>query len=276
MATSIFDYNDYRAFLRASLEEKTRKNPSFSLRAFARSAGVSPSHLSRSLRGQKTLSVSSGRMIALGLGLTSREASRLQSLIELERATKRDVDPKLLAKIAAQTGASKNRSKLVSLEVFQLISHWYHFAILNLAGTRGFQSSATWIAQRLGLRSLEAKIAVERLLELGLLEDRGGKWTAANGGQLSTTDGVKSAAIRENHRQHLEKAAVALEEIPIELREFHNLSLVMNLKDLGKAKQAIRDFVEEFNREQERENGEEVFQLNIQFYPLTKIQKGRA
>ena len=279
MQPSIYDYDDYRAFLRACLEEKARKNPAFSLRAFARDTGLSPSHLSRALSGQKKLSGSSAHLISANLELNSKESSYFQTLIELEKSKSFDKDggsqngTRLLKNLGRE---HKGKVKVLSLEMFQAVAHWYHFAILALTNTKGFQSNAGWIAQRLGIKALDARFAVDRLLDLGLLKEKNGAWTAENDAKLSTTDDFRSAAIQENHRQHLQLADKALENFPVELREFNNITLSMNLGDLPKAKKRIREFVEKFNEEMERNRGDEIFQLNVQFYPLSQQEKGQS
>ena len=260
--TSIYNFTDYRSYLRAAIEEKVRKNPAFSLRAFARDAGLSPSHISRALSGQKRLSASAAHLISQSLVLNAREVAYFQTLIELEKS-KDSVkgqgfqnEKRLLKSLAQQ---QRGRVKILSLEVFQAISNWYHFAIVALAGTKNFQSNSNWVAQRLGIKALDARFAVDRLIQLGLLEEKNGVWTVVDNGAISTTDDFKSAAIQENHRQHLGLAEKALDSVPVELREFNNLSLVMNHGDIPKAKKKIRAFVEEFNSEMDRARGGRSF-----------------
>lgn len=273
MSISIFDYDDYRNFLRDSLEEKARRNPAFSLRAFARDTGLSPSHLSRALSGQKKLSSSSARLVSEGLGLGVRESEHMQTLIELEKAARNQYDNRLLKNL---TRHNRRRAKILALETFQAIANWYHFAILALTNTRGFQSNPGWIARRLGIKPLDASFAIDRLLELKLLTQENGNYVAADGAQVSTTDDFRSAAIQENHRQHLEIAAQALKDIDVELREFNNITLAMNLSDIPKAKQKIREFVDRFNREMDRDQGQELFQMNVQFYQVSQQEKGQS
>jgi uncharacterized protein (TIGR02147 family) len=279
MQTSIYNYSDYRSYLRAAIEEKVRKNPSFSLRAFARDADLSPSHISRALSGQKKLSVSAAQSISGSLGLNSRELEYFRTLVELEKSKGQDAElnhqnkKRILKSLALQ---QRGRMKVLSLEVFQVIANWYHFAILSLVATKNFQSSSGFVAQRLGIKALDARFAVERLIQLGLLEEKNGVWTVVDNGAITTTDDFKSAAIQENLRQQLGLAEKALDNIPVELREFNNISVVMNQSDIPKAKKKIRAFIEDFNSEMERNRGEEVFQLNVQFYPLSQREKGQS
>ena len=270
---SIFHFDEYRKYLRAVLDEKTRRNPSFSLRAFARAAKVSASHLSRTLNGESKLSATSARQIALALNSSAEEADHFLGLIELEQAAD-DVDRRRILKRLSRNQPS--RAKVLSIEHFRLIAEWYHFAILNLPNLRGFRSDISWVAKRLGIRPIEARLAVERLLMLGLMHKTPKGLKAAEEVDLQTTDDISSAAIQENHTQHLNLAQNALREVPIELREFNNLTLSMNLADVSRAKKALRDFIDKFNRDHESVPGQELFQLNVQFYLLSKSERGKS
>ncbi len=163
---------------------------------------------------------------------------------------------------------------MLSIENFQIIAQWYHFAILSLTNLKGFRGDLGWIARRLKIRLEEAEVAVGRLLTLGLLERTPKGWKAVNDADIGTTSDVSSEAIRENHSQHLTLAQTALRELPIDRREFNNLTLAMNLSDVPRAKAALREFIEKFNREHETVPGQELFQLNVQFYQITRSERG--
>lgn len=268
---SILDFDDYRAFLKATLEEKARKNPTFSLRAFARLANMSPSHLSRALSGQKKLSAASAHQISRALGHNARESTHLLNLVELEKATDEVERGRILSRLAAPN----KKTRILPIETFKVISDWYHFAILSLMNTRGFHDNAAWIARRLGIKPLEARFAIDRLANLGLIERTTKGLKLCEDANITTTDDIPSAAINENHRQHLHLAERALTEVETELREFNNLALSMRLSDVPKAKRLIRAFLEQCNQELETtSNADEVYQINVQFYPLSKREKG--
>jgi uncharacterized protein (TIGR02147 family) len=273
MNESVFEFDDYRAFLRTSLKAMAQKNPVNSLRSFARKTSISPSHLSRALSGKKKLSASSVHLISESLGLSANETNHLLALVELEKAKEGDKRNRIIRILKKQ---ARGKTKTVSLETFQVVADWYHFAILALTNTRGFQSRTDWISRRLGLGVWDARIAIERMLKLGLLIETKNGWKAVNEAEISTTDDLQSSAIQENHRQHLKLAEKALLAYAPELREFNNLTLSMNLRDLPKAKKKIRDFVSQFNQDLERNEGDEVFQLNVQLLPLSLRKKGTS
>jgi len=262
---SILDYSDYRVYLRAELEHGLRGNSAYSLRAFSKRCRMSPSYLSRILNGQRGLSAMHAGQLAQGLGLNPEERGHLLSMIASPKGTE-DNSP----------GSKSRASKIIEMETFQAIAEWHHFAILSLTKTRQFRAEPNWIAARLGINPASVKIALERLIQLGFLRKEGVRWMATDGAHIETPPDVASAAVRENHRQHLQLAARSLDDVDVSLREFANTSISMQLRDLPAAKKRLRAFLDRFVNEFEREDGEEVMQLNLQLHPLSKVKKGRA
>jgi transcriptional regulator with XRE-family HTH domain len=67
---------DFRSFLQDELEKRCKKNPRFSLRAFARTLDVEPSALSKILHGKRSLTPKMLLRMASQLGLPDNEIER--------------------------------------------------------------------------------------------------------------------------------------------------------------------------------------------------------
>lgn len=233
---------DYRQWLQNELERRCAKNPKYSLRSFARDLNLSPARLSDVLRGRYGFSRSAAEDIAKKLGLSPKESSHFCDLVESQHAR----DPK--RKAAAQgrvSGASVHYQQL-SLDGFQVVSDWYHYAILELSLIEGFQSQPRWIATRLGIQESLAKAAIERLLRLDLLQIENGKLEATDSFTASP-DGIPSDAIKKFHRQILEKAIAAIDFQTVEERDLSSLVLAVDESQVGEAKEMIKTFRRSFD-----------------------------
>jgi len=257
---------NYREFLKNQFDVKRAKNPSYSLRSFARTLDMSPSHLSRVLSGKKQISLHMGVKVSEKLKLKKRENQFFLNLIQLELSN----DPEQKIKLLKKLEKNNFSYEYLDLEKFNIISEWYHFAILSLAKTHGFSPDPNWIAKRLGIQINQAKRALERLINLNLLIEKDGSYIPLKNGNISTTDDIASQAIKENHRQNIEKSLKALIEVDISKREFINQGICIRESDLPKIKKIIRSEIDKINRDIESENGEEVYQLNLQFFPVSK------
>ena len=82
----IFEYSNYRSFLKDILSGKQNKSPGFSMRAFALKIGLSQSTLSQVLSGKKNLSWESALRIAEKLKFSPIDTEYLALLVRLETA----------------------------------------------------------------------------------------------------------------------------------------------------------------------------------------------
>lgn len=271
----ITEFSDYRTYLNEVLAERCSKNPELSLRSFAAKLGLSASFLSRVLSGQRKLSLATGLQISKKLKLSESAANYFASLIEIEHLPNDQERIEYFKNLSKRYGRT---SEIIPIEQFKLISQWYHFAILSLSKTTDFNDDPMWMASRLGISPHQARSALERLVKMGFLSKTNGTYLALNNANIKTSEDFSELAIRENHKEQMKNAARALDEVNVDLREFINLAVNIDAKDVKKAKSILREFINRFNFEFDRNSSEDVFQLNLQFFPLTKIngEKGHA
>lgn len=84
---SAFHFLDYRFLLNEDFLSRTAANNSYSLRAYSRDLEVSPGFLSEVLRGQKELSVQSGKKLFSKLGFEDDEINYIENLITYKIAS---------------------------------------------------------------------------------------------------------------------------------------------------------------------------------------------
>lgn len=235
----ILSQDEFRKKLRQRFAEMVEKNSSYSLRALAMKTGLSASILSRVINGKRNLS--------------------LETMLKVSQILDLDLE----------TDAHQRKTDILGLESFKVIADWYHFPILELIKTRGFQSDEKWIARRLKLPLAIVQAALDRLQRLGLIERVDGQIKSGNGVFLKTTDDQSSVAIRKHHKQMMEKAVEALDDNLGE-REYRGLNFAFEPSDLPEAKKMIREFYKKFGQKFGKNLGKEVYQLNLQFFKLTK------
>jgi uncharacterized protein (TIGR02147 family) len=261
---------NYRSFLSEELVRRIRSNASYSQRSFARHLGVSPGELSEVLRGKRPLSLKSALRIAQGLGLSAEETKRLVMMVQQEKS--RDFDDASLAPLLDDADLNA-RTKQLSLDVFAVISDWYHFAILSLAECEHFKWEPKWIAARLGIAATEARVALDRLQRVGLVSKVNGR-LRTTGENLATPDGVPSEAIRNYHKSILEKAVHALEHQPVAEREISGISVAISRRSLPDFKKDVSRFLDEMGLKYgSSSKKQEVYQLETALFRLTRGER---
>jgi uncharacterized protein (TIGR02147 family) len=268
---NIYDYESPRQFLLDRVNEMQKAEPALSIRALAQRCGdISHTLLIMLLQGKRPLHVKHATVLARGLKLTSAERIYFQALVQFDSA--QDLEEKKLCSLwladLHPTGAPRQRR----LDEFELVSNWFHMAILAASEVEGFEASPEAIAKRFGhkLTATEVRSALERLASLKLIEyTADGKFRPTHN-SITTADDVASAGARKYHKQVMSLAAEALEAAPLERREFQSMAISIPESKIGLAKDMIRKFRAQFENAMGGEKLDHVYQFNIQFFQLTE------
>jgi uncharacterized protein (TIGR02147 family) len=256
---------NYRDILKDKLSERCQKNSKYSLRAFARDLGLSPQRLSHVLSGRHGLSPQAAQQVAAALDLTEQEATYFCTLVQEKHARSSVLKSKAKEKLQEITSQYKD----LSLDHFKIIADWYHFAIMELTLVEGFSSEPKWIAKALGITEMEAKMALERLVRMELLELATNGDIRLTGQFFVDPKGTPSQALRQFHRQLMEKATLSMEFQKLDQREFSSTVLAIDESDLPKAKEVLKNFRVQFDKEfSAGKRKTKVYCLGIQFFSL--------
>lgn len=265
----IFEHTQYRSYLKAALADRVVKNPSYSLRAFAKALEMAPSMLSEVLKGTKNLSQERALLIARKLGLTSSETEYFSLLIQFESAR----NPELKATIQARMNQAnpKRETHDLSIDAFKMISDWYHLPILELSRLDGFTLTPESVSERLGITKLEADVAIERLERLELLvRDPQGRLVKDRDFWVVNAR-IPNQALRHYHRQMLEKAIESLETQTPQEKFVGSETFGIDPGQLPEANKIIDRFLTEMSELSARsKKRSEVYHLGTQFFRLTK------
>lgn len=247
--------NKVADLLQKKFRESQLKNARFSQRAFAQKLGVSSGALSEMMQGKRSISAGQKKRIAEALQLSPQEQLDFFD----------DDLPDNLKPV-------RHEYFRLSVDQFHLISDWWHFAILNLLRTRGFQAEQSWLATRLGLPTKVVTDAWDRLIRLGHLKREGAKVTRQHP-RIETTDDFFDLSIRKAHVEDLKLIEKSLLEGKLDERDHTSITIAVPKKNMKRAKELIRIFQDQFAEEVEagpRELGDEVYRLSMSFFPLTK------
>ena len=259
----------FKNVLKEEFEERCKRNPSYSLRAFARDLAISPSRLSEIFSNKKGLSARNALKISKKLGFTKDEIEVFTALVDSEHGRGKAAKERARVKL----NAIKNQPgyQLIQLDTFKVISDWYHYAILELTYVKDFKSDVEWIAKRLGISATAAELAIKRLKQLDLLEEMDHRLRATD--QFSASpSGIPSDALKKHHEQIVDKAKAAVYGQSIDERDLSALTLAIDSRKIPEAKALIKKFRHDFNRiMSEVPETDRVYCLAIQFFGLDQL-----
>jgi uncharacterized protein (TIGR02147 family) len=274
---SVYEYLDYREYLRAYYAASKRSRSAFSFRFFARHAGLSsPNFLKLVMDGKRNLGPTTVPKFCKALGLGADEASFFGELVALSQAETVAERNRAFDRVAANRRFRAARR--LEGPLFKYLTHWYYPAIRELAGRLDFVEDPAWIAEQLlpRIERRQARDALAALIELGLLvRDERGRLVR---GEPSLTTGheVRSVAVRAFHRQMIELAARALDAVPPEERDVSALTVCISAATVADLKTRIHRFREELLERSDSDAGpERVYQICIQLFPLSHAAEVR-
>ncbi len=264
----------YSNLIRRELELRSEKNSRYSLRAFARSLGFEPTVISQILSGKRIPSYKTAQRLIQKLGLEPQVAQDfLASLAETHKNRGLQRQNHFLKENFSLSQINESAVKDLSVDYFRIISDWYHVGIMELTLVEGFQSTPTWIAKELGITPLEAKLAVERLLKLGLLKEEKGKLVKTLERVTTADKHLTTPALRKHQKQILEKAIYSLENDPIEIRNMSGMMMPADPKLIPEAKKLIEECNKKISRLLQSGRKTQVYQLHVSLYPVQKSKK---
>jgi len=264
--------------LKKYFEKKREKNAKFSLRLLASKLKLSPAFVSNVLSGKRELPLPRAGEFARILDMDAFATRKLVRAIvmeqDLDRETMGDInlDPdevnaSLLGELPSEKyleSISKNHS---------VLDQWYYLPILDLTSCKGFRADPAWIADRLGLKKEVAEMAWKRLVNMGCVTERAGKWRKEEERILfpaARTDPV----IQKYHLFLLEKSMDELRnqrsEENFQRRLVMSISVSSNPENLARAKKYLEEALIRAADILNEGPGEEVYHLGVQCFPLTK------
>ncbi|MCR5029155.1 MAG: TIGR02147 family protein [Fibrobacter sp.] len=267
----VLQYTNYRVFLHDYYAYKKSTSAAFSLRFFAAKAGLSShAHLKLVMDGKRNITKNTVVKIIQGLNLTDERAAYFENLVFFNQAKTDKEKAFYYGKLVKSTPGS--RLHKMDQAQFRIFTEWYHSVIREMVELRGFNPAPEWISRRLGgtITPAQAAESLNLLSSLGLISRTANGYRQAQS-LITTDDEVNDLLVKQYHRQMLDLAKDSMEDVPAEKRDISAVTFAIQRKDfpaLKKHLQLMRKELLDFSSE--AGTGEDVVQVNIQLFPLTR------
>lgn len=254
----------YRKFLNDEFAARQLKNPSYSLRAYARDLGLSPTHLSDILREKGQLSSDRAATVVTKLNLNDFDSEIFLDLVEVECVGNEPAKMRAVRRLKAHF----TDAKFLEPGTFAPIFEWYYLALMELLGTKIESDSPEYLGRRLGLAPEKIREALDLLLKNGLIAHDGTRLVVQN---HTTPSDVPSEVVRRYHRQVLEKASTAMEEQDVSRRDVSAITIGIRRDKVGLVKERLRQFRRQLALElSEGVDKDSVYTLSMCFFEMTQ------
>jgi uncharacterized protein (TIGR02147 family) len=246
----------FRLTLKDELLKRTKKNPSYSIRSFAKNLGVEHSSLAQIIMGKRPLTDKMCLRLGTKLGYGS---TKMRTLMRTYSDSK-----------------SFGRYKKLEEDSFKIIADWYYYAILELTYCETFKPSPRWISRVLELPFIKTLDAVERLKRLNFLEvTPDGRWIDRMGDAHNMGSENQASSFMEHEKQVLSKAIEAMDKVSRERRLQSSMTLAVAKEKVPEARKMILNFIEELSDYlKSSPTKDEVYNIVVSLYPLTETSNG--
>ncbi len=267
----IFEYLDYREWLRSAYQARKKVNVHFSYRYIAGKISMDSGTLTRILGGQRNLDGEAALGLARVFNLTDHERDYFQALVLFCQAKNSTEKNLFLEKVLRLRGS---KVKTLDEHQYEFFRKWYYAAVREMLNFYPYDGNPNKLAKMLrpAITPQEAKDAVKLLMDNGMVEMK------ADGGSfqlteklISSGESIRSVFVHNLQSSMSELGAKALFEVDAAERDYSGLTLSISPKGFQDLKDMIkvfrRDVLERVRKDKDVTG---VYQMNFQFFPISR------
>jgi uncharacterized protein (TIGR02147 family) len=270
----IFEYTDYRLYLRDFYEYTKERKPFFSFRFMSSRLGVNPGFIFRLMSGKTHIGPQKIETVADLLELEGKYREYFIELVRLGKAKRDDDIQDSLKKLKAMRGIYFTTLVDDQMEFF---SKWHHMAMRSLLSIYPFDGKNY---RRLGammvppLSADDARESVNLLSKLGLISPGEDGTFKVNDTFVSTKEKWSSSIIHQYQKTSIDLSVKALDDLPKSVRDISTVTFTCSQSLLETLRDRLQEIRQEFlTLSQDCVNEDCVMQLNLQLFPAAIIKK---
>lgn len=274
----IYDFTNYREYLKAYFEDRKKRDSKFSHRYVSRRLGLSsPNLILMVIQGKRNLTPSLAFKISEEFKHNEKEAEYFENMVRFLQAKTNKEKDRCFNKMILLRRNINNAMKIEEYQ-YEYYTNWYNLAIRELVTHTEFKEDYKWLAKKISppITPSQAKRSVDLLLKLGLIK-KNGKSYIRSSPIISTGPEVSSLAIVNFHKKMAERAASSLDTVPKDERDITSCTVNISEQSVTKIKNIIADCRKKvLSIAKESNPADRVYQINFQLFPITTKTKNKT
>lgn len=269
---NIFDYIDYRQYLKDAYGERRAENVRFSYRYIAGKVGfASPGFFANVLSGKKDISLKLVLKFAELFRLGRKEKEYFETLVLFTKATGTSEKKDYLDRLLAMRGSNIKKVEAHQWEYFE---KWHHSAVRELIAIQPFRGDFRALAGLVvpPITVQEARKSIELLERLGLIRKNASHAYERTDAAISAGDSISQALINAYQVQAMDMAKYAMDHLPSGTRNFSTLTMSVSgptylamLEELRTCRRRLLEMA------QNSDDVDRVYQMNFHVFPVTSL-----
>lgn len=270
----IFQYTDYRQFLLDYYQFKKETTSFFSYRYFSLKAGIkSPSFFKRVIDGKRNLSKVSTEQFITGIGFGEKEARYFRVLVLFNQSQVPDEKQNFYQQLISMSNFTVDVQ--LNSDQYHYLTKWYHPVIREIVSYFPFNEDYQSLADQVfpPITPEAARASVQMLIKLKLIRPlKNGLYEQSSKALTSGKDEAESLGMirRNHHKQFIQKALDALDEVPVSERMAMGISMGLSQSGYEVLLQEMAAFRERVITIVDKDKGmNRVYQFNMQLFPTS-------
>jgi uncharacterized protein (TIGR02147 family) len=270
-AVSLFDYADYRAYLKDWYRRERESGGGISYRRLAQDVGFkSPGHFSLIVNGKANLSLKVMDRFIRYLGLTKKESEYFQAMVLYTQARATEEKKRFFERMLS---FKQFRVRSIAAGQYEFLEKWHYLAVREVLAFHPFKGDYAALAQRIepAITVEEARKAIETLKRLGLItRDAQGRYLRVDT-VLAAGPEAPAVAVNAFLSQSLDLAKSALDRIPKEDRVLAATTVSMSKETFEEIREETRNFRKRILEMAQRDpQPDRLYQFQFHVFPLSK------
>jgi uncharacterized protein (TIGR02147 family) len=271
---SVFDYSNYREFIKDYYKQHKTNNPSFSYRYLSQKAGINSAPFYKFIiEGKRNLTKGTILRTCVALRLNDREAEYFENLVFFNQA-KTVAEKNHFFERLVEKQRHRSVTKIRE-DQFEYFSEWYHCIVRELACMLDFKDDFAKLAKCLhpAITPREAAKSVKLLLSMGFLKKVNGRYHQTEP-LLSTGYGLTSHQIINFQIMMLHKAVEAFDRCKQNERLTSATTIAVSHPTFEKMVEKLRSMrAELMDMARNDAHADSVYELTINLFPMTVTGK---
>ncbi len=278
---NLFEYLNYREFLKDAYEERHASDWRFSHRYIAEKVGFDSSMFNKILQGKRNLMPRQISSFAEIFCRDDREKKYFADMVAFNQAKTHSESRQYLEKLVA---TKECKVETVAKDQFEYFDHWYHAVIRELVTIYPYvgDAAALGLMVRPPITASQVKSSVALLERLSMIRKNPetGLYEQTQG-LISSGSESYSTAVNSYIQQNLDVATTAMDRFGREERNLSTLAFGCDENTYNELVEMVRRFRREvLAKVGQCEKPNRVFQLGMQLFPLSDpypppVRRGR-
>ncbi len=268
----VFQYIDYRLFLRDYYSEKKATTRHFSYRYFCSKAGISsPVFLKLVMEGKSNISVEMIDKFTKALSFNKHESRFFKHLVQFNQAkTAEEKQDHYAVLVTMSNNVSRH---VLGSEQFEYLSKWYNVVIRELICQHDFEDDFLALASSIvpPITKKEAATSVKLLLRIGLIVKQPDGTYRHTDRALATNREIAGPAIRAFNKTMIDLAKQAVDTIENTERNVSGMTVGLSKSSYDVLCAEIESFKDRIAAiVHNSADVDSVYQMNLQLFPVAR------